>query len=66
MADCASLQSAYEAQSGLRVVTVILGVQPVPWRPALEQHLDRPVSGVMMLDDGRINWSFGLETAFGR
>ena len=36
-----------------------------PGGRALEQHLDRPRSGVMMLDR-RINWSFGLETVFGR
>jgi hypothetical protein len=33
------------------------GVQLVSWRPALGQHLDRPVSGVITLD-GWINWSF--------
>jgi len=35
-----------------------LGFQLVPWRPALDQHLGRQVSGVM-LAGGRIDWSFG-------
>jgi soluble lytic murein transglycosylase-like protein len=39
------------------------GLGADPYDP--RQHVDRPGSGVMMLD-GRINWSFGLETVFGR
>lgn len=35
-----------------------LGFQLVPWRPALDQHLGRQVSGVM-LAGGRVDWSFG-------
>ena len=35
-----------------------LGFQLVPWRPALDQHLGRQVSGVM-LAGGRIDWSLG-------
>jgi hypothetical protein len=35
-----------------------LGFQWVPWRPALEQQLDRQVSGVMMPSDG-VDWSLG-------
>jgi type IV secretory pathway VirD2 relaxase len=32
--------------------------QLVPWRPALEQRIDRQVSGVMATG-GRVDWSFG-------
>ncbi|MFN3945282.1 MAG: relaxase/mobilization nuclease domain-containing protein [Allosphingosinicella sp.] len=35
-----------------------LGFQLVPWRPALEQHLGRQVSGVVA-PGGGIDWSFG-------
>jgi type IV secretory pathway VirD2 relaxase len=35
-----------------------LGFQLVPWRPALDQHLGKQVSGVM-LPGGRVDWSFG-------
>ena len=35
-----------------------LGFQLVPWRPALEQHLGRQVSGVIM-SGGRVDWNFG-------
>ncbi|UPK06361.1 VirD2 family relaxase/mobilization nuclease [Bradyrhizobium sp. 170] len=35
-----------------------LGFQLVPWRPALEQHLDRQVSGVVT-SGGGVTWSFG-------
>jgi type IV secretory pathway VirD2 relaxase len=35
-----------------------LGFQLVPWRPALEQHLDRQVSGVAARGGG-VTWSFG-------
>jgi hypothetical protein len=35
-----------------------LGFQLVPWRPALEQHLGRQVSGVMA-PGGTVDWSFG-------
>lgn len=29
----------------------------VPWRPVLDRHLDRPVSGIMK--GGRVNWTIG-------
>ena len=35
-----------------------LGFQLVPWRPALEQHLERHVSGTMT-PGGGVEWSFG-------
>jgi type IV secretory pathway VirD2 relaxase len=35
-----------------------LGFQLVPWRPALEQHLDRQVSGVAARGGG-VTWSLG-------
>jgi type IV secretory pathway VirD2 relaxase len=41
-----------------------LGFQLVPWRPALEQHLGRHVSGVVM-PGGRVDWSFGRTRALG-
>jgi hypothetical protein len=41
-----------------------LGFQLVPWRPALEQHLGRHVSGVMM-PAGGIEWSFGRKRGLG-
>jgi type IV secretory pathway VirD2 relaxase len=36
----------------------------VPWRPALEQHLGRDVSGSVM-PDGRIDWNFGRKRGLG-
>lgn len=41
-----------------------LGFQLVPWRPALEQHLDRQVSGVAARGGG-VNWSFGRKISLG-
>jgi hypothetical protein len=41
-----------------------LGFQLVPWRPALEQHLGRYVSGVMM-PGGGVEWSFGRKRGLG-
>src|SRR5258705_3784353 len=35
-----------------------LGFQLVPWRPALEQRLERQVSGAMM-PGGRVDWEIG-------
>ena len=35
-----------------------LGFQLVPWRPVLDQHLGRQVSGIMM-HGGRVDWRFG-------
>jgi type IV secretory pathway VirD2 relaxase len=41
-----------------------LGFQLVPWRPALEQHLDRQVSGVAA-GRGGVTWSFGRKISLG-
>jgi type IV secretory pathway VirD2 relaxase len=41
-----------------------LGFQLVPWRPALEQHLDRQVSGVAT-SGGGVTWSFGRKIGLG-
>ncbi|WKA26194.1 relaxase/mobilization nuclease domain-containing protein [Bradyrhizobium roseum] len=41
-----------------------LGFQLVPWRPALEQHLDRQVSGVAARGGG-VTWSFGRKISLG-
>lgn len=41
-----------------------LGFQLVPWRPALEQHLGKQVTGVMM-PGGRIDWDFGRKRGVG-
>ena len=41
-----------------------LGFQLVPWRPALEQRLGKPVAGVMM-PGGRIEWDFGRKRGLG-
>jgi len=41
-----------------------LGFQLVPWRPALEQHLGRQVTGAM-LPGGGIDWSFGRKRGLG-
>jgi type IV secretory pathway VirD2 relaxase len=41
-----------------------LGFQLVPWRPALEQHLDRQVSGIAASGGGVI-WSFGRKITLG-
>jgi type IV secretory pathway VirD2 relaxase len=41
-----------------------VGFQLVPWRPALEQHLGRHISGVMM-PGGGIEWSFGRKLGLG-
>jgi hypothetical protein len=35
-----------------------LGFQLVPWRPALERHINEHVAGVV-LPGGRIDWSLG-------
>ncbi len=35
-----------------------LGFSLVPWRPALEQHVGRVISGIA-LSGGDVNWSFG-------
>jgi hypothetical protein len=41
-----------------------LGFQLVPWRPALEQHLGRHVSGIMM-PSGGVEWSFARKLDLG-
>jgi type IV secretory pathway VirD2 relaxase len=41
-----------------------LGFQLVPWRPSLEKHLGRHVSGVAR-DDGGVDWSFGRKRGLG-
>lgn len=41
-----------------------LGFQLVPWRPALEQHLDRQVSGVAVRGGG-VSWSIGRKIGLG-
>ena len=41
-----------------------LGFELVPWKPALEEHLGRQVSGVV-LPGGGINWSFGRNRGLG-
>ena len=41
-----------------------LGFQLVPWRPALEQHLGRHVSGVVT-PGGGVDWSFGRKRGLG-
>ena len=41
-----------------------LGFQLVPWRPALEQHLGRQVSGVAM-GGGGVTWSLGRKIGLG-
>jgi type IV secretory pathway VirD2 relaxase len=39
-----------------------LGFQLVPWRPALERHVNEHVAGVV-LPGGRVDWSFGRKRA---
>jgi type IV secretory pathway VirD2 relaxase len=41
-----------------------LGFQLVPWRPALEQHLGRQVSGIAA-SGGGVTWSFGRKIGLG-
>jgi uncharacterized protein DUF3363 len=41
-----------------------LGFQLVPWRPALDQHLDREVSGVAARGGG-VTWSLGRRIGLG-
>jgi Protein of unknown function (DUF3363) len=41
-----------------------LSFQLVPWRPALEQRLERQVSGVMM-PGGRVDWEIGRQRGLG-
>ena len=41
-----------------------LGFQLVPWRPALEQHLDRQVSGVAT-SGGGVTWGLGRRIGLG-
>ncbi|MPZ31460.1 MAG: DUF3363 domain-containing protein, partial [Rhodospirillales bacterium] len=42
-----------------------LGFSLVPWRPALEQHVGRVVSGVA-LPGGDVSWSLGRSRGLGR
>ncbi len=41
-----------------------LGFELVPWKPALEEHLGRQVSGVVLPGDG-VDWSFGRKRGLG-
>ena len=41
-----------------------LGFSLVPWRPALEQHIGRHISGIAM-PGGDVNWSFGRKLGLG-
>jgi len=41
-----------------------MGFQLVPWRPALEQQLGRPVGGVVM-PGSNVDWSFGRKRGLG-
>ena len=41
-----------------------LGFELVPWKPALEEHLGRQVSGVV-LPGGGVDWSFGRKRSLG-
>lgn len=41
-----------------------LGFELVPWRPALEQHLGREVTGIK-LPGGGVEWSFGRRRGLG-
>ncbi|MBV9840625.1 MAG: DUF3363 domain-containing protein [Sphingomonadaceae bacterium] len=41
-----------------------LGFELVPWKPALEEHLGRQVSGVI-LPGGGVDWSFGRKRGLG-
>lgn len=41
-----------------------LGFSLVPWRPALEQHIGRHISGITM-PGGDVDWSFGRKLGLG-
>jgi hypothetical protein len=41
-----------------------LGFSLVPWRPALEQHIGRYISGVAM-PGGDVDWAFGRSRGLG-
>jgi hypothetical protein len=41
-----------------------LGFSLVPWRPALEQHIGRQISGVAT-PGGDVNWSLGRKLGLG-
>jgi hypothetical protein len=41
-----------------------LGFELVPWKPALDQHLGRQVTGVM-LPGGGVDWSMGRKRGLG-
>ncbi len=41
-----------------------LGFSLVPWRPALEQHIGRHISGIAM-PDGGVDWSFARKLGLG-
>lgn len=41
-----------------------LGFELVPWRPALEQHLGKQVSGII-LPGGRVDWNVGRKRGLG-
>jgi type IV secretory pathway VirD2 relaxase len=42
-----------------------LGFSLVPWRPTLEQHVGRQISGIAM-PGGDVDWSFGRKRGLGR
>lgn len=41
-----------------------LGFQLVPWRPALDRHINEHVAGVV-LPGGRVDWSLGRKRGLG-
>jgi hypothetical protein len=41
-----------------------LGFSLVPWRPALEQHIGRHISGIVM-PGGDVDWSFARSRGLG-
>ena len=52
------------ASGRFAVIDTGLGFQLVPWRPALEQHVGRQVSGVIIAGGG-VHWSFGRKRGLG-
>jgi len=50
--------------NGLPLAHDGLGFSLVPWRPALEQHIGRQISGVAT-PGGDVNWSLGRKLGLG-
>jgi hypothetical protein len=63
-APAALVGSAQLSSGRFAMVDDGLGFSLVPWRPALEQHIGRHISGIAM-PSGGVDWSFGRKLGLG-